>query len=271
MTVDSLIYLYCVTSTVPNLTEAENLVDELYSVSHDGLYAVVSKVKESEFGEKNFEKNLDNLEWIKEKVATHENVVEGIMEGTCVVPFKFGTIFRTEDNLKTMLAEHTDDLRQTLEKLKGTEEWGVKIFYDKEKVKKSLRQEKVAELQQMDEQINSSTPGRVFFLRKKREELLNAAVNDAVAKYGQDSIEMLSRKSIAIRRNELLPKEATERKDDMILNVAFLVEKSRTTQFLLVLDDLKVRYGDKGLSFDCTGPWPPYNFCQLPEGKVQYG
>jgi len=271
MTVDSLIYLYCVTSTVPNLTEAEHLVDELYSVNHDGLYAVVSKVKESEFNEENLERNMANLEWIENNVTTHEKVVEGVMQGTCVIPFKFGTMFRTEDNLKTMLAEHADDLRQTLEKLKGAEEWGVKVFYDKEKVKKSLHQEEVAELQQMDEQINSSTPGRVFFLRKKRDELLNAAVNDAIAKYGQDSFEMLSRKSIATRRNELLPKEATERKDDMFLNVAFLIEKSRLTQFLLVLDDLKVKYGDMGLSFDCTGPWPPYNFCQLSEGKARYG
>jgi len=270
MTVDSLIYLYCVTSTVPNLAEAKHLVDELYSVNHDGLYAVVSRVKESEFNEENLEKNMANLEWIENKVTTHEKIVEGIMQSTCVIPFKFGTIFRTEDNLKTMLAEHAHDLSHTLEKLEGNEEWGVKIFCDKEKLEESLSQE-VEGLPQIDEQIKSSAPGKAFFLKKKREELLNTAVKEAITKYGQNSVEMLSGKSVTIRRNELLPKEATERKDDMILSVAFLVEKSRITRFLLVLDDLKVKYSHKGLSFDYTGPWPPYNFCQLPEGKVQYG
>ncbi len=270
MTVGSLIYLYCVTEEVPQLISVEHLVDELYFIKHDGLYAVVSKVKESEFNEENLEKNMANLEWIKTKVTTHEEIVERIMQSACVIPFKFGTIFRTEDNVRIMLAEHADDIRHTLEKLEGTEEWGVKIFFDREKLKESLSQE-VEGLPQIDEQIKSSAPGRAFFLKKKREELLNAAVKETIRKYGQDSYKVLSRKSTAIRRNELLPKEATERKDEMILNVTFLVEKSRVTQFLLVLDDLKVKYGYKGLSFDCTGPWPPYNFCQLSEGKAQHG
>jgi hypothetical protein len=270
MTGGYLLYLYCVTKEVPQLIRVEHLVDELFFIKHHGLYAVVSKVKECEFNEENLEKNLANLEWIETKVTTHEKIVEGIMQGTCVIPFKFGTIFKSKDSLKAMLTEHAGDLKHTLEELDGTEEWGVKIFCDREKLKESLSQE-VEELPQIDEQMNSSAPGKVFFLKKRREQLLDTAVNETITEYGQDSYEMFSTKSIDIRSNELLPKEATERKDDMILNVALLVEKSRVTHFLLALDDLKVKYGHRGLSFDCTGPWPPYNFCQPSEGKTQYG
>ncbi|MFH1891838.1 MAG: GvpL/GvpF family gas vesicle protein [Candidatus Zixiibacteriota bacterium] len=270
MTEDSLIYLYCVAKEVPQLTDIEHFADSLYSVCHEGLHAVVSKVGESEFNEENLKRNLANPDWVRARVTDHERIVEGVMQSACVIPFKFGTIFRTEDRLRTMLAEHAYDLVHTIEKLEGTEEWGVKIFCDREKLEKSLITE-IEGLSQIDKLINSSAPGKVFFLRKKREELIDSAAKEAIRKCGQESVDMLSRRSIAIRRNELLPREATPGRDEMILNVAFLVEKSRVTRFLLVLDDLKVRYSHKGLSFDCTGPWPPYNFCQLSEGRAQYG
>ena len=48
-----LIYLYCITDKVPNLKETENLVTNSYFIYYQGLYAVVNKVKESEFAEEN--------------------------------------------------------------------------------------------------------------------------------------------------------------------------------------------------------------------------
>ncbi len=48
---DEVIYVYCVTDKTPEPREAKNLLDKLYFVHHQDIYAVVSKVKESEFGE----------------------------------------------------------------------------------------------------------------------------------------------------------------------------------------------------------------------------
>jgi hypothetical protein len=63
--------------------------------------------------------------------------------------------------------------------------------------------------------------------------------------------------------NRLLPKEVTEREDEMVFNAAFLVNKVRTDDFLNMARTLKARYESYGLLIDCTGPWPPYNFCGL--------
>ena len=65
------------------------------------------------------------------------------------------------------------------------------------------------------------------------------------------------------RINKLLSKEVTEREEEMILNSAFLINKNKVAGFLNTVEGLKTRYADKGLFFDCTGPWPPYNFCDL--------
>ncbi|MEK7877738.1 MAG: GvpL/GvpF family gas vesicle protein [Pseudomonadota bacterium] len=276
-----LIYLYCLTNKIPKLSrpvietkagsrplldgmagkEVENFANNIFSVYHEGLYAIVGKVKESEFSEENLKKNLADLEWIKTKAAIHEKIIEWIMSYTCVIPFKFGTIFNTEDNLKTMLDEHKEEFKRNLMDLEGKEEWGVKIYAGIEKLKGSLSQED-KELLNIDKEINSASPGKAFLLKKKKEELLNTVMNKKLNEYGQYSFERLSQYAIEKRINKLLPKEVTERNEEMILNSAFLIIKNEVEDFLNIVEALRTKYTDKGFFFDCTGPWPPYNFCE---------
>lgn len=261
-----LIYLYCVTNKVPKLKKAAILADNVYFICSQGLYAIVGKVKESEFGIENLKKNLANLEWIKTKASIHEKIIEEIMGHACVIPFKFGTIFNTEGSLKAMLNEHAGEFKTNLKNLEGKEEWGVKIYCNIEWLKNFIIKND-EEILKIDKEINSSSPGKAFFLKKKKEDLLNAAVNKKINEYGQISFKRLSEQSLQSRINKLLPKEVTERKDDMILNAAFLLNKNRVNIFIGTVEALKAQYNTSGLFFDCTGPWPPYNFCQPSKQK----
>lgn len=267
---EGLIYLYCITDKVPKLKEIENLVDKPYFIYYQGLYAIVNKVKESEFNEENLKRNLADLEWIKVKASIHEKAIEGVMKNAGVIPFKFATLFNTEDNLKAMLGAHLEEFKDILIKLEDKEEWGVKIYCNSGKLKENLIQED-EQLLNIDKEINSSLPGKAYLLKKKKEELLNIAVNKKLNEYGQVSFDRLKEKSTEARINKLLPKEVTERNDEMILNSAFLINKDKVGDFLNILDDLRVEYTDKGLFFDCTGPWPPYNFCGLLKEKIHNG
>jgi len=49
----------------------------------------------------------------------------------------------------------------------------------------------------------------------------------------------------------------------MVLNAAFLLNKKRIKEFDSIVAYLKTKYAHKGLEFDWTGPWPPYNFCSM--------
>jgi hypothetical protein len=60
---------------------------------------------------------------------------------------------------------------------------------------------------------------------------------------------------VATRSNKLIG-------DNMILNVAFLVERAREAEFDTAVSDLSSRNADL-LSFKYTGPWPPYNFVNI--------
>lgn len=267
---EGLIYLYCITDKVPKLKEIENLVDNPYFIYHQSLYAIVNNVKEFEFDEENLKRNLADLEWISHKASIHEKAIEGIMKNTGVIPFKFGTIFATEDNLKAMLGQHLEGFKDILIKLENKEEWGVKIYCNSEKLKENLIQED-EQLLNIDKEINSSAAGKAYLLKKKKEELLNIAVNKKLNEYGQVSFDRLREKSTEARINKLLPKEVTERNDEMILNSAFLINKDKVEDFLNIVEDVRTKYTDRGLFFDCTGPWPPYNFCSSLKEKARDG
>jgi len=272
-----LVYLYCVSRKEPDFKDSGLLKQHtkdfgvrVYAISHQGLYAVVSEVSEDEFGEEKFKKNLANFEWIKKKASIHEKIIEGVMKESGVIPFKFGTIFNAEDSLKAMLDEHAQDFKVNLKNLEGKEEWGVKIYCDIKRLKAAVIKEEDGILK-IDEEINSSLPGKAYFLKKKKEELIKDAASKKINKYGEACFEILKGLSIEARINKLLPKEVTEREDDMVLNSAFLVDKTKVEEFIEATDNLRIKYNGEGFSFDCTGPWPPYNFCQRRLPAAQAG
>lgn len=262
-----LIYLYCITNRTPKLKEVENLVSRLYFIYYHGIYAVAGKVSEDEFDKENLKRNLIDLEWVKTKVGIHEKVIEGIMKNAGVIPFKFAVLFNTEDNLKAMLEEHIREFKDGLKYLEDKEEWGIKIYCETEKLEDFLIKNDETILR-IDKEIGFSLPGKAFLLKKKKEDLSITLVNKKITEYGQTSFDKLREKSLKTCINKLLPKEVTDRKNDMIFNSAFLVEKDGRKTFVGTVDILKAEYEDKGLFFDCTGPWPPYNFCNFLKEEI---
>jgi hypothetical protein len=269
-TEEQLVYLFCVTDKEPRPKEIDSLAGNLYFVCHKGLYAVAGRVEESEFSEQNLKRNLADLEWIKTKANMHEKIIETVMRNSSVIPFKFATCFNTDDSLKAMLEEYAEEFKAILKKLEDKEEWGVKIYCDIEKLKDSLANDE-PEILEIENEINLSSPGKAYLLKKKKTELIEDTRNKKINEYGQESFELLKELSFEARINRLLPREVTERKDDMVLNSAFLVSKDKVADFINMVDTLRMHYEDKGLFFDCTGPWPPYNFCGLSKQSMQNG
>ncbi|MEK7332365.1 MAG: GvpL/GvpF family gas vesicle protein [Nitrospirota bacterium] len=262
-------YLYCVTEKIPEGKVISGTGEDVHFIFNKGIYAAVSKVEEHEFSEENLKINLNNMEWLESRVRKHEKVIEEVMEQSAVIPFKFATIFKADESLQAMLDSNRDAFKNILKQIEGKEEWGVKIYCDMEKFKNAAIKEN-EQIQHMEKEIASSTSGRAYLLAKKKEKLADDIVNIKIVSYAQGFIEVLKEHSIEVRINRLLPKEVTERKDEMLLNTALLIEKSNLRNFINNMNYLKEKYNRKGLDFNCTGPWPPYNFCNLSEkGKTQ--
>lgn len=263
-----LVYLYCVANDEPASTGTGDAADDLHLLRHRGFYAVFTKVPESEFGDEGLKRNMVDLEWLKTRAKWHERVIEQVMTDASVIPFKFGTLFNNADSLKAMLDEYDAEFREILSRLGDKEEWGVKIYCDMGKVETAAADDE-PEILEIEDQIKSSTPGKAFFLEKKRAELLAQSANAKINEFTKQSFQTLKELSVEARINKVLPREVTERQDDMVLNSAFLVGKDDVSSFVHTADALKLHCENNGFSMDCTGPWPPYNFCGLSRQEAQ--
>jgi hypothetical protein len=265
-----LIYLYCVTNREPKLEQTEALHNGLYYVHREGLYAVAGKVEELEFGEEGLRRNMADFHWAKSKASAHEMIIERVMTDTDVIPFRFGTLFSTEDSLEGMLEQYGDEFKAILRRLANKQEWGLKIYCDPEKLKAGFLggEERILKI---EDEIKTSSVGKAYFLKKRKDAMLERALNERIDACSRESFELLKALSFEARINRLLPKEVTEREGDMVLNVAFLVDRDKANDFLTATDALKMHYENDGFVIDCTGPWPPYNFCGLSRIEGQNG
>ena len=57
----------------------------------------------------------------------------------------------------------------------------------------------------------------------------------------------------------------------MILNAVFLVKENNVNTFMNTVNRIRRKYEKNGLFVDCTGPWPPYNFCNFYKKGVEKG
>lgn len=261
-----LLYLYCVTDGEPNLQQTEASENDLYCVHGNGLYAVVRTVEEQEFGAEGIRRNMVDFHWARSKASAHEKTIEQVMTGTDVIPFRFGTLFGTDGSLRAMLEQYGEEFKAILTKLAGKEEWGLKIYCDREKLKAGLVGTG-GEFSRLEDQIKASATGKAYLLKRQKDALVETALNERADECGRVSHDLLKKLSCEARINRLLPKEVTEREEEIVLNAAFLVDKRGTDDFLNTVNGLKSRYQDKGFLIECTGPWPPYNFCGLSEAR----
>lgn len=161
-------------------------------------------------------------------VLHHERVVEAIMATGAVLPLRFGTQLEHEEQLADLLAARRDELRRSLERVRGRTELGVRVI--------PVRPPSGS---QADE-----TTGRDYLLARVRVHRRHQqAIEDVHAALGA-----LSAASY-IRQPGAAP---------AILVAAYLVDSERVAEFRRQADQLAGR--PPGTRLIVTGPWPPYSF-----------
>lgn len=256
-----LVYLYCITKRKPCCGSSTEKRVRIYPVYFQGVYAIVSRVSSDEFSQENLKKKLADMNWLEEKVRQHEKIIEEIMREVTVLPFKFGTVFQREENVEKLLREKNTEFKMTIAALDGKEEWGLKIYRGSERFKETLKKED-KRIEELEKEIISASKGRAYFLKKKKEELIKKIADEKISEYTQDCFDRLKRQGVDAKINKLLPEGVTQKKEKMVLNSAFLVQKNRIKSFKNILSFLKGKYSQKGLELDWSGPWPAYNFCE---------
>jgi len=247
------------------LTKGIDEKGEVFTRTYQGLEAVVSKVSLEEFDSEIIHvKARNDLPWIKEKAVLHETVIEEAMrnggEILSLIPMKFGTIFKEEKALQEALNKHHEQFRETLEKLEGKQEWGVKAYLtDQNKFEQAVK-EKNAIIREKEREIAGMPEGMAFFMEEELKDVISSEVNKELNQVVEDLYESLSRQAEASIHINILGKELTGKREPMVFNAACLVALEKIEDFKEEARRLNQKIQEKGLDLEFSGPWPAYHF-----------
>jgi len=246
----------------------EEGIDPAYPVSvmpYRDIQAVVSRVALAQFDQEALKENLRDLAWLAARVNAHQRTLERLMAGRSLIPMRLCTIYRSEGNLREMLAQHYDEFLQALGKLEGRQEWGIKVYSDDERMAERVKEAspKAREAQAV---IDKKSGGAAYFAKKQLETTLEEETERLRDEAAQCCHDRLSGHCVETTVLSLQSRETTGRNAEMILNGAYLVADSELAGFTAEANGLQEEYVDLGFSVELTGPWPAYNFVSSGDG-----
>ena len=259
-------YVYCIAESaavaqlpVESLPAAIEDDSELEWISVKPLAALASQVPRATYSEENLAEHLTDATWTAIRAMRHETVVEFVAKRATVIPLRFGTIYLERSGVEQMLSEKSRELESIIEQLRGREEWGVNVYYDRAELLNSITSVSPV-LRDLVQRAEQAPPGQSYLMQKKIEALkideARAAVNRIV-----DQIEQtLKTQSDDSKRLRILKVETTEH-GELKAKFAFLVKRAAFEEFRDAAERLAQEHQPAGIRLELTGPWPVYNFC----------
>jgi len=242
-------YVYCIVDKSKSIKFGRIGIEnnEVYTITHKGLCAVVHNCKSQAY-------ISDNEEMVKDWIKTHQNVIDIVSEKfNTVVPLTFDIIVKgSNKDVVDWLRKDYERLKRTLKKVKDKQEFGIQIFWDEEKIG-----EKIAgvnqEIQNLKKGIKKVSQGEAYFYKNTIETILKKEMEEKADEYFKKFYNMI-REHV---NNTKIDKLKKEKDKQMLMNLSCLIHKNKVKKLGAELE--KINRLD-GFSVKFTGPWPPYSF-----------
>lgn len=232
------LYAYAVVGT------SHHVSGDVGAVDVGALRAVVREVDVADYEGERLEQHLQDPSWLESAVRDHEQVVERLLGGGPVVPMQFGSIFSERSGLESMMATNATQLGALLDRVRGREEWGLKLSVDVAAAARDL----VA--------TPAATGGRAYLERRREEQQAVDRVAEHAASVADDVHRALQ--DVADEAATLAVRAASG-PGTLVLNGAYLVPEGSRDDFFARTDELQEQTGP-AYRFELSGPWPPYSF-----------
>src|SRR3954468_19047525 len=190
----------------------------------------------------------------RENALAHEHVIETVMKTNTIIPMSFGTVFRTEEDIREVLRSIYASLKDVLHQMSGKLEFGLKVNWDKDRVVEELKRDH-EDIHKFQQELTRKHLQSTYFARMQLGRMIDKALAERAGDYVREIYEALRGVCVASRDNKPIG-------DKMIMNAAFLIQRDKEAEFDATVNAVAQRFGDR-LSFKYTGPWPPYNFVNI--------
>jgi hypothetical protein len=239
-----------------------------------GLTVLVSDVSLAEFGEAALRANLENLDWVDEVAREHHYVIDAAARLFPLLPVRLATVYSGDAAVLAALTSRSGQLRDTLRRVGGRVEWGVKAYAAA--VADTAGDPAMAEPAPAgnaagagacqdtapgDDSQELRTDGGVGLahLRRRRVQLTAARESKAVAVSGAQAVhEELTARAIDARLHPPQSAQLSGISQPMLLNGAYLLDPADCVTFTAAVAGHATAHPE--LRVELTGPWPPYSF-----------
>src|SRR3954470_10068901 len=218
------------------------LGENVYTVHHGDVAAVVSKTPVFIFDP------------TRENALAHEHVIETVMKTNTIIPMSFGTVFRTDQDIKEVLKSIYPSLKDVLKQMSGKLEFGLKVTWDRDRVIEELKRNH-EEIHRFHIELTKKHLQSTYFARMQLGRMIDKALAERSADYVREIYDALRSICVASRDNKPIG-------DKTIMNAAFLIDRNRESDFDNAVNKVAQKFSDR-LNFKYTGPWPPYNFVNI--------
>jgi hypothetical protein len=215
----------------------------------DDVAVLVSPLPVDRFGPDQWQRHGDDPRWLGHIAQQHHQVLQAVMERVDVLPLRLPGIHRDLESLLKNVTSESATLTRALARIRGRLELGVKVY----SVGDPSAEEKSPPPQS----------GRDYLMRrssqsKEREEARQRRHDAVVAVH-----ERLAEQAVDAVTNPPQDPVLSGRKEPMLLNAAYLVDRGEHEAFLARVAQIRDEYSQSGLSIETSGPWPPYNFSDV--------
>ncbi len=259
-----LLWAYCVLKAddphPPDLVgvEAREPVERLEA---GGLAVLVSRVPSAEFGAEPLRHNLNDLAWLERVARAHETVLDRTLVQSTIVPLRMCTIYETGDSVRRMLEQERASFFEALSALDDRFEWAVKVLIDSRRLLDAVHADD-DNSEGGDAQVGAQERGEgsSYMLRRRSERAARESAATIARSVADDVHGCLGDWAIDATSRPPQNRDLSGHSGEMVLNAAYLVQRSRTDELRGLVAELEDRHRGLGVTIELTGPWPPYNF-----------
>jgi hypothetical protein len=213
--------------------------EKVYTIHYREIAAVVS-----DSATKTFE--------VLDYGITHQQALEKIMKEFCVIPMSFGQT-ATEGEIKTFLSRNYAKLRVYFTKLAGKTELGLKVTWKIDSAIKEIASSNI-KVRAMKKQIT----GKPFEKTYRQRLTLGTTIAEELTRREEKIASVIFSRLGEISEDSKINPNLSE---EMVLNAAFLVDKSREGEFDALVNTLESEFGEKLLMKYVVAP--PFNFVNV--------
>src|SRR3954470_6969311 len=142
----------------------------VYTVHHGDIAAIVSKSPVFIFDP------------TRENALAHEHVIETVMKAQTIIPMSFGTVFRTDDDIREVLKSIYPSLKDVLKQMANKLEFGLKVTWDRDQIIEDIQQDD-EEIHRFQHELTRKHLQSTYFARMQLGRMIDKALVERAAEY----------------------------------------------------------------------------------------